>query len=101
MARQGESAMKSAVKDALKARGAYWVAVPEGSFAKPGDPDLVVCYKGRFIGMEGKTPLGKLRDVQKLRRDQIEAAGGIYAVVRSVEEAMGVLDEIDGEDDVR
>ena len=94
MPRQGESAMKSAVKDALKARGAYWVAVPEGSFAKPGDPDLVVCYKG----MEGKTPLGKLRDVQKLRRDQIEAAGGMYAVVRSVEEAMDVLDRIDGEE---
>lgn len=99
MAGQGESAMKSAVKDALKARGAYWVAVPEGSFAKPGDPDLVVCYKGRFIGMEGKTPTGRLRDVQKLRRDQIAAAGGIYAVVRSVEEAMKVLDEIDGEEE--
>ncbi len=98
MAKQAESAMKSAVRDALKARGAYWAAIPEGSFAKPGDPDMVVCYKGRFIGMEGKTPEGRLRDIQKVRRDQIRDAGGIYAVVRSVEDAMRVLDEIDEEE---
>lgn len=97
--RQEESRIKSDIHDALEARGAYWATVPQGTFGKPGDPDMIVCYKGRFIGMESKTPIGRLRDVQKLRRKQIEAAGGIYAVVRSVEDAMKALDDIDMEGD--
>lgn len=95
---QIESRIKKAIREALKERGAFWSLVPEGTFAKPGDPDMIVCYKGRFIGMEGKTSSGRLSDVQKLRMEQIEAAGGIYAVVRSVEDAMAVLDKIDKEE---
>ncbi len=94
---QAEASIKKAIREALKERGAFWSLVPEGTFAKPGDPDMIICYKGRFVGMEGKTPVGRLSDVQKLRRTQIEAAGGIYAVVRSVDDAMAVLDKIDNE----
>lgn len=93
-----ETRIKADVRRRLEQRGAFWSNVPEGTYAKPGDPDMIVCYKGRFIGMEGKTPVGRLRDIQKVRRDQIERAGGIYAIVRSVEDAEAVLDMIDREE---
>lgn len=96
--RQNESRIKTRIKAEFEARGAYCAPIPEGTYGKPGDPDMVVCYKGRFIGAEGKTPEGCLRDVQKLRRSQIEAAGGIYAVVRSEEDARRVMDAIDEEE---
>lgn len=94
---QDESRMKADIHKALEARGAYWAPIPQGTFGKPGDPDMIVCYRGRFIGMEGKTPVGRLRPIQIRRREQIESAGGIYAVVRSVDDAMAVLDAIDAE----
>lgn len=97
---QAESRIKREIRAAISERGAFWSLVPEGTFAKPGDPDMVVCYKGRYIGMEGKTSSGRLSEIQKMRRDQIEAAGGIYAVVRSVEDAMTVLDKIDKEGEI-
>lgn len=93
---QEESRIKSEIRKYLESRGAFWTGIPEGSFGKPGDPDMVVCYKGRFIAMEGKTIAGRLRDIQKARMKQIENAGGIYAVVRSVDDAKAILDEVDG-----
>lgn len=99
MPRQSESRIKADIHKALKMRGAYWAPIIQGSYGKPGDPDMVVCYRGRFIGMEGKTHVGRLSPVQELRGRQIEASGGIFAVVRSVDDAMRVLDAVDMEVD--
>lgn len=97
MPNQSESRIKAEIHKALERRGAYWAPIPQGSYGKPGDPDMIVCYKGRFIGMEGKTPVGRLSPIQEHRGRQIEAAGGIFAVVRSVDDAMRVLDAVDVE----
>lgn len=61
---------------------------------KPGAPDIAMCWNGRFIGMEVKTDTGQLSDKQKDTSDAITLAGGLWTVVRSVEDVQSFLDMI-------
>ena len=90
-----ESDMKKEVKAYLKSKGAYVVPVANGAYAKMGDPDMVVCYKGIFIAIEGKTYEGRQSDWQKLRMEQVQKAGGIYAIIHSVDGARQLIEELD------
>jgi len=61
-----------------------------------GTPDIIVVHQGRFIGLEVKTAVGRPTDSQKLFGQLCEDNGGVYAVVRSVEEVQAVLDSMHG-----
>ena len=91
-----EQDIKKAIKDYLTRNGFFWVAVKGGAHSKPGDPDLVACIEGRFVGLEAKTDEGVVGDVQAMRGVQIRRAGGIWAVVRSVEDVDRVVQDITG-----
>ncbi len=65
-----------------------------GAYSKPGDPDIVVCYQGIYIGIEAKTKTGVQSEWQKLREKQIKAAGGIYILARSVEDVEIAIEDI-------
>lgn len=58
-----------------------------------GLPDIiaVVPPSGRFLGLEVKSATGKLRPAQEAFQRQLEATGGVYEVVRSVEDVERVL----------
>lgn len=61
--------------------------------SKRGVPDILICYKdpktgfGRFIGIEVKTPTGRMRPDQLAFKEALELAGGIFILARSLEEA--------------
>ena len=65
----------------------------------PGFPDLMILFQGQFWAMEVKAEGGKVSMAQKAAGIRIEAAGGRWAVVRSVEDAEKCLskwmDEMD------
>ena len=44
--------------------------------------------------MEAKTDTGRQSPIQKVREDEIRDAGGIYAVVRSVDDVKEILETI-------
>lgn len=90
-----ETDLKKQIKALLKSRGAYVAPIANGAYAKIGDPDMVACYKGLFIAIEGKTYTGRQSDWQRLRMDQVHNAGGIYVVARSVDAVKQLLDELD------
>ena len=62
-----------------------------------GSPDLVLVVRGLFVGLEVKRArtaehaAGQLSADQKAWRDKALRAGVIYEVVRSVDEAQGVV----------
>lgn len=58
---------------------------------RPGCPDIIVCYKGRFIGLEVKTDKGRLNTNQSETAQKIEDAGGEYWVVRSIDDVIKIL----------
>lgn len=92
-----ESNIKFEIKAYLEYRGGFWSDVSGGAYSKPGDPDIVACYRGRYIGIEGKTDEGREAPEQVTRASQIEAAGGIRVLACSVYDVRDVLNDIDKE----
>ena len=61
----------------------------------PGVPDLICCFKGRLIGIEIKSEKGIVSEYQKEFIDNINRAGGLAFVARSLEdviEGLGLQD---------
>lgn len=53
---------------------------------KAGCPDICLCVKGKFYGLELKVGKNKLSGLQKQAKQQIEDSGGVYMVVRGMED---------------
>ena len=68
-----------------------------GPYGSSGIPDIICCYKGRFLGLEVKLPNGKLTELQKRAIEKINRAGGVACRVESVEEVRVVIDRIEEE----
>ena len=62
-----------------------------GPYGTSGIPDIICCYKGRFLGLEAKLPGGKLTALQRRALDKINAAAGIGRRVESVDDSKLIL----------
>lgn len=58
-----------------------------------GTADILGVLNGRPVALEVKTETGKQRDTQVHWQAVWESAGGLYAIVRSVGEAIRVVEE--------
>jgi Holliday junction resolvase len=67
-----------------------------GGFGSSGIPDLIVCYRGRFIAFEVKAEKGKTTVLQEVSIRKIIKAGGYASVVRSMEEVKAVIGSLKG-----
>lgn len=56
----------------------------------PGAPDIIGCVDGRFVGLEVKAAKGTLSDLQQDFARALEAAGGRYHVVRSIDDVIAL-----------
>ena len=65
-----------------------------GQFGTAGIPDIIVCYKGKFIAFECKRPGGKPTVLQKITINKIAKANGIVKIVTSVEEVKQIIENI-------
>lgn len=64
-----------------------------------GCPDILICYRGRFLAVELKRPDGKgtTKPLQKLRIRQIKAAGGHAISTHKLERVKKLIKEVDDE----
>ena len=76
-----ERKVKIKVGLALKKLGAYHCTPVSGGFGNSGVPDVLICYKGRFIGIECKAGKGKLTALQQHNLNAIELNGGVALVI--------------------
>ena len=60
-----------------------------------GVPDIICCYKGRFLGLECKLPGGRPTKLQKRAIEKINRAGGVACRVESVEDVKRVIERVD------
>ena len=74
---KSEKTFENKVKLYLKQKGAYFIKTHADRFSKVGVPDLIVCYKGLFIGIELKASNGKPSELQLYNLREIEKSGGI------------------------
>ena len=66
-----------------------------GQYGTAGIPDIVVCYKGRFIALEVKVGKNKPTKLQAATIDKIRQAGGTASVVRSVDDVRQIIEGLE------
>ena len=98
MAATPEKLVKNKVVAQLKALGAYYFYPVTGGYGASGVPDIIVCYKGRFFGLECKANGNKPTALQRLNIDKINDAGGIALVIdeHNMNEVKTILENAHG-----
>ena len=98
MTRQPEGKLVKKAKAYLEKRDAAVFNIhgdPDNPFQEVGIPDLLVCWKGHFLGLEFKQKGEKPSLRQQFNLAKIEAAGGYGRVITTLEEVIGLLGEIE------
>ena len=89
-----ESKIQAKIIKHLEKAGCHVIKLVAASHA--GNPDIITCFHGIFIGIEVKQPGKDATLLQKAKIAAIRKAGGIAFVARSVEDVQIVLNHLDG-----
>jgi Holliday junction resolvase len=82
MAQTPEGKVKAKVVKLLKEYGVWYFFPASNGFGKAGIPDVVACFKGKFLSIECKSDASKKpTDLQVMRGKEIQQAGGVWMVV--------------------
>jgi VRR-NUC domain len=86
---QPEAKLTKKIRAVFERDGArvFKIQASEESHQEVGIPDNLICLWGQFLGIEVKQPGGKLRPLQRVVLHEIFKAGGVAAVVETVEQA--------------
>jgi len=91
-----EGKVKKQVKKVLDDVGAYHFSPMMDGYGRSGVPDIIACYKGKFIGIEckagdNKPTLLQLRNIEDIKRNQ-----GLAIVVNegNIESLLALVKEI-------
>lgn len=87
-----EMEITHSIRSLLKQFGIFHWKVWQGMGSAPGVPDIVGIHQGKFLGIEVKTASGKLSPHQERFLKNINAAGGIAFVARSLDDVIEKLD---------
>lgn len=88
--------------DIVRAILKYLKTVPEcfcwkehgGMYGTAGIPDIICCYRGKFMAFEVKTEKGKTTALQNSVINKMQKCDGKAVVVRSVNEVKAVIEEV-------
>jgi hypothetical protein len=97
MSRQPEGRLTRKIRIVFERAGGrvFKIQGIEESHQEAGIPDLLICLWGLFIGVEVKQPGGRLRPLQRVVLHEIFKAGGVAAVVETVEQAESLLSKLE------
>ena len=83
------------IKKLIRSRGGWCVKIHGGPYQDAGTPDILACYRGRFIAVEVKTSRGVARPEQKITQRAITGSGGYAIITHLIGDVADVLDTID------
>jgi hypothetical protein len=86
-----ESKVKAKGVEIFKKYRAYYFFPAQNGYGRAGIPDAIVCYQGRFLGVEFKAGYNKPTALQEREMVEISKAGGSAMVVR--EDTLNQLEE--------
>jgi Holliday junction resolvase len=81
MAQTPEKKVKAKVVEILKAHNVYYFFPATFGMGRSGVPDIVCCYRGRFLAIECKAGAGKTTALQDRELGLIKKAGGAQLVI--------------------
>lgn len=92
-----EAKVKKQVKKILDDIGAYHFFPMSGGFGRSGVPDIIACYKGKFIGIECKAGKNETTLLQKHNIKEIQRNQGLAIVVNedNIEALLALVKEIE------
>lgn len=90
-----ESEIQSSILKYLRSLKGCWVTKIVTANER-GVPDIICCYKGKFIALEVKAKSGELTPIQAVQILKIHVAGGRACIVRSVEDVKEVMKGVNG-----
>jgi Holliday junction resolvase len=95
MAETKEGVVKRHIKKILKDAGAYFYMPVSNGMGRHGVPDFLVCYRGKFIGIEAKAGRGTTTALQDREIAEIVMSGGVAIVVNehNLDELKELLNE--------
>ncbi len=76
-----EKKVKQKVCAKLKKLGAYYFYASTGGYGASGVPDIVACYKGKFIGIECKANGNKATALQQKHLREISMQQGVSLII--------------------
>jgi Holliday junction resolvase len=76
-----EKKVKDKVKKILDKLGCYYFFPATGGYGKSGVPDIIICFKGHFVGIECKAGKGVVTALQANELKKIMENGGDTLVV--------------------
>jgi pantoate kinase len=76
-----EKKVKEKVKTILKKLNAYYCMPATGGYGASGVPDILACYKGKFIGIETKANGNTPTALQQKHLRDISITGGLSLVI--------------------
>lgn len=87
-----EARLSTRIIRALNAmEGVKAIKLPGSPMLQRGTPDIHATVQGRSVWLETKTGQGRATRLQEVRLGQWQDAGATVAIVRSVDEAVGVI----------
>ena len=81
MAKTPEGRVKEQIKKILNDAKAYYFMPVNNGMGRNGIPDFIVCWRGRFMGIEAKAGRGKTTALQDRELANIMQAGGVALVI--------------------
>ena len=94
-----ETTITKRILAALRARGAYAFKIHGHPMQQAGLPDICAVYQGRAIFLEVKREGQYATRLQQHTLNKLAECGALAYVIRSEEEAMGVLDLVGVDND--
>jgi Holliday junction resolvase len=92
---QSEAEITRGIREILKQMCVWHFKVHQGLGSTPGIPDIIGIWNGRMLAIEVKTAKGKLSDKQESKIREINRAGGLAFVARSIDDVIDALDAHD------
>lgn len=75
-----EAKVKKAVKKVLDGLSCYHFSPQTGGFGKSGVPDIIACYKSKFVAIECKAGKNKVTALQAHNLELVSKSGGFTFV---------------------
>ena len=97
-----ESELQKQILDYLDLKWIFHYRQNSGAFKRDdhfyrmgvsGAPDIICVIYGRYVGLELKTKTGRQNPNQQTFQKNLEAAGGLYFLIRNFEEGVDIIED--------
>lgn len=92
-----ERDLQRRIVEFVRGRPGWWIVKyhQDGRYATAGTPDLLAVHKGQFVAVEVKMPGRKPSKLQEAVLRRISQAGGVTAVIDSLDKARQLVLDIE------